>query len=275
MKRRESFYLSVVLLLTMIASTVACNKAPNDNQIASDVQNKLTADSGLAGKQLVVQSEAGTVTLSGTVDNDTQRDAAAKYAASVSGVKQVVNNLQVTPPTPVPAAEPTPPPVPVEQPKVAKRHTPRKSSSQDQNSDTGASQMAQNQAPPEPAPAPAAAPAVVPATPPPPPPPQKVTIPAGTALAVRLEDALNSETNTLGQTFRATLTSAITANGDVAIPSGSEVTGHIVDVKSAGRFAGASDLILQLDSISSGGSTYNISTDQYKRTGSSRGKNTA
>jgi hypothetical protein len=34
-------------------------------------------------------------------------------------------------------------------------------------------------------------------------------------------------------------------------------------------------VVLQLDSISSGGQTYNIQTNQYSRDGSSRGKNTA
>jgi hypothetical protein len=59
------------------------------------------------------------------------------------------------------------------------------------------------------------------------------------------------------------------------VPAGSDVTGHIVDLKSAGKFAGQSVVVLQLDSIVSGGRTYNIQTDQYKKQGSSRGKNTA
>jgi BON domain len=268
MKPRVSFYLSVAMLVAMMAATVACTKAPNDNQIATDVQNKLSADSGLSNKQLVVQSTQGAVTLSGSVDNDAQRDAAAKYAASVAGVKQVINNLQVTPP-PAAAAEQTPPPAAQEsKPAPSRRRSPRKT---DTSSDSN--QMTQATSPPVPEPTPA--PAVVPATPPPPPPPVKVSIPAGTGLAVRLEDALDSEVNQLGQTFHATLNSALTVNGDVAVPAGSEVQGHIVDVKSAGKFAGQSVLVLQLDSISSGGQSYNISTDQYKKQGSSRGKNTA
>ena len=276
MKPRMSFYLSLVMLLSLMAATVACNKAPNDNQIASDVQSKINGDSGLSGKQLVVQSSQGAVTLSGFVDNDTQRDAAAKYAASVPGVKQVINNLQITPPTPAPAAaEQTPPPAPAPQastPAPAKRHRPRKP---DTTNDSN--QMAQATPPPAetPAPAPAPAPAAVPDTPPPPPPPVKVSIPAGTALAVRLESPIDSEVSQLGQTFTATLNSALTVNGDVAIPAGSQVQGHIVDLKSAGKFAGQSLVVLQLDSIRSGGQTYNISTDQFKKEGSSRGKNTA
>jgi hypothetical protein len=59
------------------------------------------------------------------------------------------------------------------------------------------------------------------------------------------------------------------------VPAGVEVVGHLVDVKSAGKFAGQSAVVLQLDSLTSGGQTYNIQTDQYRKQGSSRGKNTA
>ena len=116
---------------------------------------------------------------------------------------------------------------------------------------------------------------VTPAPPPPPPPPQKVTIPAGTTLAVRLVDGIDSETNQTGETFRATLNSPLSAEGEVAIPSGYDVEGHLVEVKSAGKFAGQSVVVMQLDRISVGGKSYGIQTDQYKREGSSRGKNTA
>jgi hypothetical protein len=124
-------------------------------------------------------------------------------------------------------------------------------------------------------PAPIVVPAAAPAPPPPPPQPQKVTIPSGTTLSVRLEDALDSETATQGQTFRATLNSPLAVEGDVVIPAGHEVEGHVVEVKSAGKFAGKSELILQLDRISAGSKYYNIQTDQWHREGASRGKNTA
>src|SRR5207249_5747185 len=51
--------------------------------------------------------------------------------------------------------------------------------------------------------------------------------------------------------------------------------GHIVDVKSAGKFAGQSVLALQLDRVKVGDKYYAIQTDQYSRKGTSRGKNTA
>jgi hypothetical protein len=94
-------------------------------------------------------------------------------------------------------------------------------------------------------------------------------------MAIRLVDAIDTETSQPGQTFRATLDSPLSVEGDIVLPSGYDVQGHIVDVKSAGKFAGKSELVLQLDRIVVGGRSYSIQTDQYRREGSSRGKNTA
>lgn len=264
MKARVSLFLSIAVVFTIFAANIGCTKAPNDAQIQSDVQAKIGADSGLAGKQLGIQSANGAVTLSGNVDNDAQRDAAARYAATVPGVKQVINNLAVTPPAPV-AAEAPPAPEPA-QSSPAPRHKSHPKPAEEAPT-MQQPEVAQNMAP---APAPAPAP-----PPPPPPPPQKVAVPSGTTLAVRLVDAVDSETATQGQTFHATLDSPLAVDGNVVIPAGYAVEGHVVQVQSAGKFAGQSLLVLQLDRMKAGDNYYNIQTDQYKRQGSSRGKNTA
>ena len=283
MKLKLSLYVTGIVLLAILTVGVGCTKAPNDAQLTSDIQTKLAADSGLQGKQLGVKSESGTVTLTGSVDNDAEREAAARYAASEPGVKQVINNLQVAAPAPVEAAQATPPapeptpepaPAPVQEskpspaPRKPHRHV-RERSLPSSSSEASSPAPVAAMTPP-----PAAAPAV-PYTPPPPPPPKKVTIPSGTTLAVRLVDTIDSETSQPGQTFHATLDSPLAVEGDVAIPAGYDVEGHVVDVKSAGKFAGQSMLALQLDRISAGGKYYNLQTDQYRRQGTSRGKNTA
>lgn len=280
MKARITVHLSVILLIVTMGMTVACNQAPNDSQIKSQLQDKLNSDSGLQGKNLSVESEKGTVTLSGGVDNEAQRDAASRYASAVPGVKQVVNNLQIAPATASEAPAPAPAPAPQDTPKpapAARRDPPPKRRASTKTVaevatagvGAGAAGMAVHQ---DSAPPPVQ---VVPSTPPPPPPPQKVTIPAGTTLAVRLVDAIDSERNQPGETFRATLNSPLAVDGEIAIPAGYDVEGHLVDVKSAGKFAGQSVVVLQLDRISVGGKSYSVQTDQYKRQGSSRGKNTA
>jgi len=272
MTAKLSLYVTAIMLVAILTVGVGCTKAPNDAQLASDIQTKLASDSGLQGKQLGVKAEGGTVTLTGTVDNDAQRDAAARYASSEPGVKQIINNLQVAPPPPAQAADAAPPveeakPSPAPAPK-SRRHEPRQRSLPPSSSDTSSAAPVAAMTPPAPV-------AAVPSTPPPPPPPKKVTIPSGTTLAVRLVDTIDSETSQQGQTFHATLDTPLAVDGDVVIPAGYDVEGHLVEVKSAGKFAGQSVVALQLDRISSGGKYYSLQTDQYRRQGSSRGKNTA
>jgi hypothetical protein len=106
-------------------------------------------------------------------------------------------------------------------------------------------------------------------------PPRKYIIDQGTQLTVRLVDAIDSEKNQTGDTIHATLNTPLTSDGDEAVPAGADVVGHLIEVKSAGKFAGQSSVIMQLDSLTFGGRLYNLQTDQYKKQGSSRGKNTA
>lgn len=275
MKPRISFYVWMMVLVGIIAIGVACTKAAGDNDVTSEVQSKLNADSGLQGKQLSVQTSNGVVTLSGTVDNDAQRSAASRYASSVPGVKQVVNDLEVAPPS---AALSSEQPSPAERPRQADKPRP---SVPRQRHVSRSSEMASAAPPPSvtPAqdsnPAPAPAPVAAVAAPAPPPPPKKVTIPSGTPLSIRLVDEIDSETAQPGQSFKATLDAPLSVDGDIVVPAGYDVQGHIIDVKSAGKFAGKSELALQLDRIAVGGKSYSIQTDEYRREGNSRGKNTA
>ena len=283
MMTRRRVHLPIMVLVAVLGLTAACNRAPNDSEISSQLQTKFNTDSGLQGKDLSVQAANGTVTLSGNVDNDAQREAAARYAAAVPGVKQVVNNLQIAAPaaaavTAPPVQQAPPPPVETPKPAPIKRvAAPRKhavvrdAEMAAAGAGAGAAGMGMMHQESASQPAPPSAPV----TPPPPPPPPKATIPAGTNMAVRLIDTIDSEKNQPGESFRATLNSPLATDGDVAIPAGYDVEGHIVDVKSAGKFAGQSLLVLQLDRITVGGKSYSIQTDQYRRQGSSRGKNTA
>ena len=253
-----------------------------------------------------MQASAGVVTLSGNVDNDAQREAAGRQAASVAGVKTVINNLQVgTAPmsaaaTPPPAAtQPATPsrasaspamynvkPVPGKKAKPQSSEAATPANGPEQDSNMGAMNGAMNDGnqsassptnqdnttaaasnPPDNQPATQ--------TPPPPPAPRKLIIDQGTQVTVRLLDPIDSEKNQTGDTFHATLNATLTSDGEEAVPAGTELTGHLVSVKSAGKFAGQSEVVLQLDSLRSGSQTYDLQTDQYKKTGSSRGKNTA
>jgi hypothetical protein len=114
-----------------------------------------------------------------------------------------------------------------------------------------------------------------PAPPPPPPPPQKVTIPAGTQLTVRLNDPLDSEKNQVGDTWHGTLSAPISLEGETVVPSGADVVGRVADVKSAGRFAGNSVLTLEVTTLMVNGRSYGVQTNQWSRAGKGEGKSTA
>ena len=295
MKKNAPLIISISFLFAIILGLgVGCAKKPDDAKISSEIQDKFSQDSGLGTKQLSVKAEAGVVTLSGTVDNDAQREAAGKQAASIAAVKTVINNLEVsnvgkpsvvaetTPPadaapSAAAPADNTPPPSttrPARIPKSSKsRHdsgvshkTTDDSAVQADSGDNTSQQAANHNITPPPA---------ITTVEQPPPPPKKFIIDQGTQLTVRLIDPIDSEKNQTGDTFHATLNTPLTSDGEQAVPAGVEVVGHLVEVKSAGKFAGQSDVVMQLDSLSFGGRTYNLQTDQYSKKGSSRGKNTA
>ena len=86
-----------VSALLALAILTGCSKtaAPNDVQVATEVQNKIGADSRISSREIGVQAENGVVTLTGNVTTDVERASAASDAATVDGVKTVVNNLIV------------------------------------------------------------------------------------------------------------------------------------------------------------------------------------
>ncbi len=285
MKAKAPLYLTVLVLVLIIGLAAGCNRNPlgssrNDAQIASDVQNKIFSDPNVQSRQISVQSSNGVVTIAGNVNSDAERAAAANDAAQIEGVKTVVNNLQVqsaatTPPaaeqqqaesTPPPAAEPRRSSRPSSTRATSSRGTGPKIRDYSDNTSTSTSSgggvgssSGSSMAPSTPA-APVA---------------KKVTIPDGTTISIRLIDSLDSERNQQGDTFRATLNAPIVIDDDVVVPNGADVEGRVVDVKSAGRFAGQSTLAIELVKLSMNGRSYQLHTDQWSKSGSSRGKATA
>ncbi len=255
-----------VLLLAVAA--VGCSSQPSDTQITSEVQARLFADPNISGKQIQVSTQAGVVTLTGTVPTEMERAAAGNDAGQARGVKTVVNNLQVVPA--MPAAAPVEPEKPTPAVQARSEPAPRPAARKRPAPVAPA-------APAAPAPAPASfpAPAAAPAKPAPPPPPPPVTLAAGTRLSVRTLDPIDTSKNQLGDTFRATLNSPLVVGDKVVVPEGVQVEGRIAELKSAGRFSGRSELAIELSELIVNGKSYPIETDQFTREGSSRGKATA
>jgi hypothetical protein len=93
-------------------------------------------------------------------------------------------------------------------------------------------------------------------------------VPVDTKVSVRTDDAINSATATEGQTYAAEVTNdVLDANGDVVIPHGSNAQIVIRSASKGGRFRGASDLVLDLQSISVEGQRYIVSTTDLQQSG--------
>lgn len=93
---------------------------------------------------------------------------------------------------------------------------------------------------------------------------------------MRLLDRIDTATSHPGDSFRATLNAPLVdESGATVVPKGYAVSGKIVDLKSAGRFAGSSELVLELTQLSVNGKLCSLQTNQYTRQGKSRGKSTA
>ncbi len=67
----------------------------DDSVITTKVKAELLKNSLIKGLKVSVETYKGTVQLSGFIDNEQQAAKAAEIAASVKGVKNVVNNLIV------------------------------------------------------------------------------------------------------------------------------------------------------------------------------------
>jgi hypothetical protein len=93
-------------------------------------------------------------------------------------------------------------------------------------------------------------------------------VPDGTKVAVRTEDTIDSAKAAEGQTYAAEVADdVLDANGDVVIPRGSNAQIVIRSASKGGRIRGASDLVLDLQSISVEGQEYLVSTADLQQKG--------
>ncbi len=84
-------------------------------------------------------------------------------------------------------------------------------------------------------------------------------IPAGTTLAVRVNDNLSSESTQEGTQFAGTLAADLTtSDGRVIFARGSDVTGHVITVQPSGRISDSGELDLTISTIRSGSQSADI-----------------
>jgi hyperosmotically inducible protein len=90
--------LPFIFLLTLAGAGVAANKPVTDDFLSDSIRSKLAADQVVKGGAINVDVKSGVVTLSGTVEEDKQKNKAEKIAKKVSGVKSVVNAIRIAHP---------------------------------------------------------------------------------------------------------------------------------------------------------------------------------
>ena len=132
---------------------------------------------------------------------------------------------------------------------------------------------ARKPAAPKPAPKPAAAapkPAAAPA-------PEKkpITVPAGTAINVRLSQDIDADVSKAGQVFKAVVDDPVMLGGAIVIPRGAQAMVQAVKVEQSGKMKGSDKVSLKLNAISVGGMVYDVTTAYVETKGKGEGKKTA
>lgn len=104
---------------------------------------------------------------------------------------------------------------------------------------------------------------------------KKVTVPAGTRILIRMVDSVNSEEQSEGYRFTASLETNLVVGDTVVAPKGTTIYGRLASASSAGRLAGSSELKLELTDIVIDGTAYSLLTSDYDIKGKGKGSDTA
>ena len=96
---------------------------------------------------------------------------------------------------------------------------------------------------------------------------RKVSVPAGTMLAVRLTDHVSSDKSQAGDRFEGTLDTPVVVGGKVVADKGSSVVGRVARVRKAGRMTAPSELVLELVELVCLTDRVAIQTDPIERSG--------
>jgi len=129
----------------------------------------------------------------------------------------------------------------------------------------------------------AVAPPVLRTPPAPPPPPRREeysdrsdrsdrpAIPSGTVLTIRMVDSVDSERDSVGATFRASLDEPVTDNaGNTLVARGSDVVVKLVDDQQSGKIQGKTILTLDIISLRVNGRDVDIDTTAITQESGSR-----
>jgi len=102
--------------------------------------------------------------------------------------------------------------------------------------------------------------------------PVSLTVPAGTELAIRIDQDINVKHSHVGDQFTGEVVEPLSQNGNVVIPQGTVVGGRIDEAHRRGHFKGRSILELRLTSMTLNGNQYALDTHDNVRTKKGKGK---
>jgi len=106
--------------------------------------------------------------------------------------------------------------------------------------------------------------------------PVKVTIQAGTNLAVRIDQHISVKSSRAGDTFTGEVVNPVVdPNGVAVVPKGTRVSGVIDASHARGRVKGASVLELRLTTMTLSGTEYRLRTADLTQTKKGKGKRSA
>ena len=289
-----------VLCGLLLLAAVGCSQGPSDAAITTAARQRLGADQRVSASGVEVSTSHGVVTLSGSVPNEAVRSAAAEDVSRTEGLKVLVNNVRIAesdqeverpqPETPKAAAKvatAAKPSAGLPKKSDSSAELPKRSDTSslpivtDNSSPSTAKPVAPTTMPnpaaslpttgaptstaigigSAPTPASSAPPATV---------VEKVSVPYGTVLSVRMLDTVSSDLNDVGDKFTGSLASPVMINDKVVIPAEAGVEGKVVAVQSSGKFAGKPLLTVELSSVAYNGKSYSLRTSKFSQEGKSR-----
>jgi len=94
---------------------------------------------------------------------------------------------------------------------------------------------------------------------------REVTIPAGTALPLRLTSNVGSDISGLEDPVHAQLRRSVVVRGVGALPAGSAVSGYVTEAKQSAKVKGRARVGFRFNTISARGESYRVSTSSVVR----------
>jgi hypothetical protein len=127
--------------------------------------------------------------------------------------------------------------------------------------------------PPPPAPRPTPKPAAA-AAPAPAPAPKAVTVPAGTAINVRLTQAVDVDSSQAGMSVKGVVDDPVMVGGSTVIPRGASAMLQAVKVEQSGKMKGSDKITLKLNAVGFGGMVHEVASTYVESKGKGEGKKT-